>query len=86
MYPPKDLLDSYLVDLFLLTKTHKTQKSYNEDNKVKLDKVAYKVYKQDTYIELTNKEFELLRLLLENRGRVLTRDNILKCRKYGCIY
>lgn len=44
---------------------------------VTLDKAAYKVYKQGTYIELTNKEFELLRLLLENRGRVLTRDNIL---------
>lgn len=42
-----------------------------------LDKAAYKAYKEGQLIEMTNKEFEVLKLLLENRGRVLTRETIL---------
>lgn len=42
-----------------------------------LDKAGYKVYKNKQLIEMTVKEFEVLKMLLENRGRVLTRENIL---------
>ena len=44
---------------------------------LKLDKAGYKVYKDDQLVEMKTKEFELIKLLLENRGRVLTREMIL---------
>lgn len=40
---------------------------------------AYKTYINDREIELTHKEFELLKLLIENAGRVLTRNNLVEC-------
>ena len=35
------------------------------------------VTKNDTKIELTAKEFDLLVMLMKNRGKVLTRDSLL---------
>ncbi len=43
-----------------------------------LDAAAREVRLGGTRIDLTYKEFELLRLLLTSRGRVLTRDDILR--------
>lgn len=37
----------------------------------------YEVYRQDTKVELTPKEFELLLYLANHQGRVLTRDQLL---------
>jgi len=45
---------------------------------VELDLAAHEVRRDGTAVELTYKEFELLRLLLSNQGRVLTRDEILR--------
>jgi len=45
---------------------------------VELDPLAHEVRKDGKPVELTYKEFELLRLLLSSRGRVLTRDHILR--------
>jgi len=45
---------------------------------VELDAAAHQVRKAGRAVELTNKEFDLLRLLLSRRGRVLTRDEILQ--------
>jgi two-component system alkaline phosphatase synthesis response regulator PhoP len=42
-----------------------------------IDKEKYEVRKSGEKLVLTLKEFELLKLLLENRGRVLTRDFLL---------
>lgn len=44
---------------------------------IELDVEKHEIYKDGEKIELTYKEFELLRLLFENRGKVLTRDDLL---------
>ena len=45
---------------------------------LELDLSAYEVRRDGQLVELTRKEFELLRLLLSRRGEVLTRDEILR--------
>lgn len=42
-----------------------------------LDLEGYRVFILGKQINLTSREFEILRLLLENRGRVITRQNLL---------
>ena len=42
-----------------------------------MDLEAYRVFVGDRQVELTRKEFELLRTLLQNQGRVLTRQTLL---------
>lgn len=43
-----------------------------------LDEARHQVYVDDAACELTYKEYELLRLLMQNVGRVLTRDVIME--------
>lgn len=45
--------------------------------KLQLDTKGYEVYFDKEKIELTNREFELLRILLENKNIVLTRDVLM---------
>jgi two-component system, OmpR family, response regulator VanR len=52
---------------------------------IKLDKNAFKAETAGRPVELTIKEFELLELLIENKGHVLTRDTILD-RVWGYDY
>lgn len=42
-----------------------------------MDISSYEVFKNGKKLELTLKEFQLLRMLIENMGRVLTRDTLL---------
>lgn len=42
-----------------------------------LDEERYQVYYGQEPIDLTNREFELLKILLENKNRVMTRDVLL---------
>lgn len=44
---------------------------------LRLDAERYRAYCGDTELELTTKEFELLRVFLENPGRVFTRQRLL---------
>lgn len=44
---------------------------------LELDSDAHEVHRNGELVELTYKEFELLRLLLSRKGTVLTRDDIL---------
>lgn len=44
---------------------------------IKIDTKSYKAYYRDKQLQLTLKEFELLRELVANKGRVLTRDYLL---------
>ncbi len=44
---------------------------------IKIDTKSYKAYYRDKQLQLTLKEFELLRELVVNKGRVLTRDYLL---------
>ena len=52
------------------------EKSF-EYGRLKVDTVKHEVLHNSEEVELTAKEFELLIYLLENKGRVLTRDMIL---------
>lgn len=44
---------------------------------ITIDKEKYEVRKGDEKLSLTLKEFELLKMLIENQGKVLTRDLLL---------
>lgn len=44
---------------------------------IRLDTEGYKVYIEGKNITLTIREFEILKLLMENSGRVFSRDNLL---------
>lgn len=44
---------------------------------IRLDTESYEVYVDGENIALTVREFDILRLLLENQGRVFSRDNLL---------
>ncbi|MBQ8378437.1 MAG: response regulator transcription factor [Oscillospiraceae bacterium] len=44
------------------------------DGDLKINKVSRKVYKNDTEITMTSKEFDLLVLFVENKGKALTKD------------
>lgn len=47
------------------------------DGNLKIDLANYEVFKDGVKIELTLKEFEILKLLVSNRGRVLSRNLLL---------
>ena len=49
--------------------------SYKE---LTLDLAAYKAYKGAESIDLTPREFEILRELLTHKGRIMTRQNLLQ--------
>ncbi len=49
--------------------------SYND---LTLDLDGYKVYRREENIELTPREFEILRELITHKGRILTRQNLLQ--------
>lgn len=57
-------------------KQEKSAQIFQKDN-LKLYADKHQVFAGDTEIELTLKEFELLKFLLENKGIVMTRDKIL---------
>ena len=52
------------------------EKTFNVGNIV-IDFGKHEVIKSDTKIDLTLKEFELLQMLIKNKGRVMTRDFLL---------
>ncbi len=55
----------------------KTKESTLFTGDLKVDLSKHEVYKGSEKIELTLKEFELLKLLLENKGKVLSRNYLL---------
>jgi two-component system response regulator RegX3 len=56
-----------------------------ESNEIKVDLDQRRVFVRGDEVHLRRKEFELLRLLIENSGRVLTRD-VLIDRVWGTDY
>lgn len=48
-----------------------------EEGELIINPVSYEVTVEDTPVKLTYKEFELLKLLVSNRGRVFSRNSIL---------
>ena len=45
---------------------------------ITMDLGRHEVFKNDKKLDLTLKEFELLKMLIQNRGRVLSRDTLLE--------
>lgn len=45
--------------------------------KIKLDCGGYKAYVNNQLIDLTAKEFEILKMLIENKGKVMTREMLV---------
>lgn len=58
------------------TKTQYADKIYKIDDII-IDFQKHEVVKNDVKVELTLKEFELLQILIKNKGRVMTRDFLL---------
>jgi two-component system, OmpR family, alkaline phosphatase synthesis response regulator PhoP len=55
----------------------KSSKSIMQFNDIELDTVRKRVIINEERIELTKKEYEILKLLLENQGKVFSRDDLL---------
>ncbi|MEJ8554977.1 response regulator transcription factor [Tepidibacter sp. Z1-5] len=53
------------------------KKPFIEIGNIKMDLQNYEVFKNSKKIDLTLKEFELLKLLLQNQGKVLSRNFLL---------
>jgi two-component system alkaline phosphatase synthesis response regulator PhoP len=58
------------------TKTQYMDKIYNFDN-IYIDFQKHEIVKDNKKVDLTLKEFELLQILVRNKGRVMTRDFLL---------
>ena len=56
----------------------KSQRELLQMGQLQMDPQAHTVYAHSQRVELTLKEFELLRLFLEHPGRVFTRDQLLE--------
>ncbi|MGN1481166.1 response regulator transcription factor [Porcipelethomonas sp.] len=46
------------------------------DGDIRINKITRRVYKKDMLLDMTSKEFDLLVLLVENKGRVLSKEYI----------
>ncbi|MDE7312070.1 MAG: response regulator transcription factor [Eubacterium sp.] len=68
----------YDIDILLAKISNIFKRRYAQDalvdNGVRLDKIRRTVSKDGAVLELTAKEFELLRLLMENKGKVLRKE------------
>jgi two-component system, OmpR family, alkaline phosphatase synthesis response regulator PhoP len=65
--------------------TQAEKKTVYEHNGIKLDTDSHEVTQDGAPVELTLKEFELLKLLLENTGKAMTR-NVLLDTVWGYVY
>ncbi|GAJ99772.1 response regulator transcription factor [Geomicrobium sp. JCM 19055] len=57
---------------------HEKEKDYYVHEELKLDALGYQVWVNDEEISLTTREFDILKLLMENEGKVLTRETIVE--------
>ena len=53
------------------------------DGNIRINKANHTVYKNEKELEMTTKEFELLSLLMENKGRTLSKEYIFKRQLFG---
>lgn len=61
----------------LLRRVGKKSNQIIKINDITIDTNQFKVYKKDVELDLTSLEYRLLLFLIENRGQVLTREQIL---------
>ncbi len=80
-FSPRELIARVKARLRRVVKNTQTKKETAEViriNEMVIDPDKYAVYLGDVKLDLTPKEFELLRMLAQNCGRVLTRDFLLE--------
>ena len=80
-FSPRELTARVKARLRRTAKNAETKKDAGEVIKINglvIDPDKYTVYLEDVKLDLTPKEFELLRMLAQNRGRVMTRDYLLE--------
>lgn len=46
------------------------------DGDIKINKVSRTVYKDNVLLEMTSKEYDLLKILIENKGKALSKENL----------
>jgi DNA-binding response OmpR family regulator len=56
---------------------HALESPAYDDGELRIDEKAHRVYARDEEVRLAKKEYELLMLLIRNRGSVVSRDRIL---------
>lgn len=61
-----------------IEKGYETQSNIYEAGNLKVDVESRTVYRDDVKIELTPKEFDILELLIRNKGRVFSREKIFE--------
>lgn len=70
----------YDIDILLakISGIFKRRYSFDEliDGSIRINKVSRMAYKNDMLLDMTSKEFDLLVLLIENKGRVLSKEYI----------
>jgi DNA-binding response OmpR family regulator len=59
------------------TRAAPEEASVYEDGELKIDAKSFRVFRHGTEVKLAKKEFELLSLLVHNRGSVISRERIL---------
>ena len=57
--------------------THTLETAGYDDGELRIDEGAHRVYAKEEEVRLARKEYELLMLLVRNRGSVISRDRIL---------
>ncbi|HKK41519.1 MAG TPA: response regulator transcription factor [Bacteroidales bacterium] len=60
------------------TESETMEESIQKFGEIELDNVRKRIIIENDKIDLTRKEFEILKLLLENNGKVYSREDILK--------
>ncbi|MFK2824636.1 response regulator transcription factor [Bacillus sp. B190/17] len=81
-FSPRELLARVKAILRRLQHMPKPEETNRQEEGFKVSDIhifpeKYEVYYREKLLELTPKEFELLLYLMENKGRVLTRDQLL---------
>jgi len=56
---------------------HALESAAYDDGELRIDEKAHRVWARDEEVKLAKKEYELLMLLIRNRGSVVSRDRIL---------
>ena len=76
----KDVLLKYIESIFHeITIIHNAEKTLKSPvNNIVVNLPRHEVYKNDTKMELTNKEFELLVYMLQNKGYAISREEFIE--------
>jgi DNA-binding response OmpR family regulator len=76
-FNPLELVARIRANLRRINKPAEDDKNIIATGKIKLDITAQKFYKDGVDIELTPREFAIVKVFMENQGKALSRDELL---------